>query len=345
MEIVTEVLDKAAKEAEKFKPIHVEKHLELEFDLGTLLAVDANDLDLKKIRSDSSRNNYLRHLARDNTQLLLNKIWELPTELVEEAVVVKLPQPTFILPREKHVPKPKPLTKWQQFAKEKGIQKTKKSKLSWDETLQKWIPRYGFKRAAAEKEKDWLLPVPDRGDPNEDQFTKISQIKSEKVAKNEYQRLRNLAKAKNVKVPRVGLASSDKLDSKQLGKAISLAKVSTASVGKFQAGLPKEKRAREIGPLMPISKKRKMTAPNPINEKKSNLTLLDKVLNKRPKLDIEKAVNRALHIDQRVQSGEKKSQRKGGGGGGKKRGKRSGAKPKGHKGSRKPGQNTGRKRR
>ena len=84
--------------------------------------------------------------------------------------------------------------------------------------LQKWIPRYGFKRAAAEKERDWLLPVPEGSDPNVDQFTKNSGIKSEKVAKNEYQRLRNLAKSKNIKLPRVGLPSTDKLNSKQVSE-------------------------------------------------------------------------------------------------------------------------------
>ena len=78
------------------------------------------------------------------------------------------------------------------------------------------MPRYGFKKAAAEKEKNWLLPLPDRADPNEDQFSKLAEVKSENVAKNEFQRLRNLAKAKNVKIPRVGFLSVDKLNSKQV---------------------------------------------------------------------------------------------------------------------------------
>jgi regulator of ribosome biosynthesis len=60
----------------------------------------------------------------------------LTTEKVEEAVVAKLPAPTFTLPREKPLPKPKLLTKWQKYAKEKGITKTKKLKLMWDRTLQ-----------------------------------------------------------------------------------------------------------------------------------------------------------------------------------------------------------------
>jgi regulator of ribosome biosynthesis len=81
---------------------------------------------------------------------------------------------------------------------------------------QKWVPRYGFKRAAVEKEKNWLLPAPDTAQPNEDQFSKLAKIKSENVAKNEFQRLRNLAKAKNVKIPRVGVLSADKLNSKQV---------------------------------------------------------------------------------------------------------------------------------
>jgi regulator of ribosome biosynthesis len=51
MDIVTKVLKAAAvKEADQFKSINVEKHLELEYDLGTLLAIDTNDIDVKKIR-------------------------------------------------------------------------------------------------------------------------------------------------------------------------------------------------------------------------------------------------------------------------------------------------------
>lgn len=69
--------------------------------------------------------------------MLINNIWELPVERVDEAIVATLPKPEYILPRSRVIPKPKPLTKWQQFAKEKGIQTKKKSrsKLKWDEEL------------------------------------------------------------------------------------------------------------------------------------------------------------------------------------------------------------------
>lgn len=149
------------------------------------------------------------NLTRDNVQLLLNKVWDLPTEQIEEAIMVKLPKSTFVLPRGKPVPKPRPLTKWQEFAKLKGIQKKKKGKLSWDEQLKKWVPLYGYKRAAAEKEKEWVLEVPENANPMEDQFTKGKALKNERVSKNELQRMRNIAKARNVKVPRVGITNPD----------------------------------------------------------------------------------------------------------------------------------------
>lgn len=74
-------------------------------------------------------------MTRDNTQLLLNKVWELPTSRVDEAIVAELPKPTYLIPRSLPVPKAKEPTKWEKFAKEKGIVKNKKSKLIWDEVL------------------------------------------------------------------------------------------------------------------------------------------------------------------------------------------------------------------
>lgn len=68
----------------------------------------------------------------------------------------------------------------------------------------KWVPTYGFRRAQAEREKDWVLEVPDNADPMEDQFAKKQNLKSEKVAKNEIKRMRNIVKAKKMPVPRSG---------------------------------------------------------------------------------------------------------------------------------------------
>ena len=50
MNIVKEVLDKQAKEAEKYKSINVTKHEEVKIDLGHLLISDPNNLDENELR-------------------------------------------------------------------------------------------------------------------------------------------------------------------------------------------------------------------------------------------------------------------------------------------------------
>lgn len=50
MDIVNEILEKEQRKAEKYKPITVEKHLEVDLDIGTLLASDTNDLDSKALQ-------------------------------------------------------------------------------------------------------------------------------------------------------------------------------------------------------------------------------------------------------------------------------------------------------
>ncbi|ERL86708.1 hypothetical protein D910_04114 [Dendroctonus ponderosae] len=286
MDVVSEVLQKSQEESSKYKPITVEKHIDLEYDVASLLVYDFNQFNAQYFERDA--NGYLLDLARDNTQLLINQLWELPTERVEEAIVAKLPLPKTVLPRAKPVPKPKELTKWEQFAKEKGIQKKKKSKLSWDDQLQKWVPLFGFKRSQAEKEKNWVLEVPQNADPTEDQFAKKTVSKSENVAKNELQRLRNIAKRRNIKIPRVASA-------KDLQAAVTVAKASTASLGKFQDRLPKEKEATGVTTITPgASKKRKLPPVSGDVEKKQNLDVVESILNKRPKFDVEKSVSKQI---------------------------------------------------
>ncbi|CAH1391054.1 unnamed protein product [Nezara viridula] len=287
------------------KSIQVDKLLDLYLDLGTLLAIDTNDLNNKELQS--RKDQYLKSLARDNTQILLNSIWELPTEKVENNIVAKLPKSKFILPREKPAPKPKPLTKWQTFAKEKGIKTTKKSRVTWDEVLNKWVPRYGYKKTKAEKEKDWIIEVPGNVDPYTDMFEKKSTIKQEKVAKNEFQRLRNIAKAKKTKVPSMGLPPTPKMTARQLNTAAQVANISTASLGKFQPKLKKEKTLSKSSVLN--LKKRKLPAPTKDEEYNRNLKLADSLINKKPKLNLEKAVNREI-FDQETSISERK---KGGG--------------------------------
>lgn len=77
---------------------------------------------------------------------------------------------------------------------------------------------------------------------------------------------------------------------------MTVAKSSTASIGKFQDKLPKEKESRGIAAITPgASRKRKMPPVPGAQEKSENLKIMDSVLNKRPKIDIEKAVDRHIN--------------------------------------------------
>jgi len=50
MDILSEILEKEAKKNEKYKPTDVEKNVELEFDIGNLLACDTNELNLQSLK-------------------------------------------------------------------------------------------------------------------------------------------------------------------------------------------------------------------------------------------------------------------------------------------------------
>ncbi|XP_012538695.1 ribosome biogenesis regulatory protein homolog [Monomorium pharaonis] len=310
MDLVKSILEDDQKKADLSKSTKVHKDVELEIDLGTLLASDYNVLDAKTLKSQSDL--YLKNLTRDNVQLLVNKIWELPIERVDEAVVASLPKPTYLLPRSRVIPKPKPLTKWQQFAKEKGIQTKKKgrSKLKWDEELKKWIPTYGYKRAKTQEQKEWLIEAKDNDNPTDDPFTKAKTAKQERQSKNELQRLRNIARAKKVKLPKVGLPTVAKEhfpNSQQLSEALTIARTSTASVGKFQSRLPKEKDAKGIAKeVSGIKRKRKAPPLNTTEEKRRNQGLVDNVLKSSTKILRDDYSTGVAEIKQSTTRGSKK---------------------------------------
>lgn len=186
-------------------------------------------------------------LTRQNTQIVIKQIFALKTQLQDNVDVAILPKPTYALPRAKPVPGVKVLTKWEKFSKEKGIQKKKKSKLTWDETTKSWKPLFGYK-GVNQTTDQWVIEVPANADPNEDLFEKRSDAKKERIAKNETHRLRNIARASNIKLPGAGgIVPNAELSKDELNKAQRLANVSTASLGKFNKSLPDEKPGKNLG--------------------------------------------------------------------------------------------------
>lgn len=82
----------AAKKAQ-YKSTEVQKDVDLQYDLGNLLATDLNPLDDQAMTyvtpaiyrlhhvvyhttHRSRKDEYLTELTRDNTQLLINQIWQ-----------------------------------------------------------------------------------------------------------------------------------------------------------------------------------------------------------------------------------------------------------------------------
>ncbi|XP_054841218.1 ribosome biogenesis regulatory protein homolog [Eublepharis macularius] len=299
------------REAETRRSVAVHKELELEFDAGNLLAVDRNPVG----RAVVAREALLRTLARDNTQLLVGQLWGLPSERAEGGagpVVAKLPEPSTRLPREKPLPKARPLTRWEQFARLKGIRPTRKKRgtLVWDEAAKEWRRRWGYRRAGPNPSRDWLLEVPEGADPLEDQFARRRREKRERVARNELSRLRNLARAHR------GAAANElhptgRQDRAELGRVSAVARLSTASRGRFQPRLPKEPpapksagpggRKRRFGPVLGDLE----------GEKKRQLELARSLSAKKPPLDLTRAVNKQLRQDEAEAAAAAKGKKRG----------------------------------
>jgi hypothetical protein len=61
---------------------------DLTYDLGSLTAVDAHQVDATKLRA--KKESYLHKLATSNVQLLVKRVFDLPTEVTAHAPVVSL---------------------------------------------------------------------------------------------------------------------------------------------------------------------------------------------------------------------------------------------------------------
>ena len=76
-----------------------------------------------------------------------------------------LPPPTFPLPREKPLPKQKKEeTKWEKFARKKGIKEKKRGegKMEYDEEKGDWVPKWGYKGRNKEGEGEWIVEVDEK---------------------------------------------------------------------------------------------------------------------------------------------------------------------------------------
>ena len=135
-----------AKQAITVKGIHESS---VQFDIGNLALIDLNELDSQKYKQNPER--YVNERARDLTQLLVNKLWSAERSK-EDNQFIDLPDNQIKMPRMLEYQE-KPATKWEQFAKKKGIVKKKKDRLVWDDEEKKWKPRFGYRGGCSKLER------------------------------------------------------------------------------------------------------------------------------------------------------------------------------------------------
>ncbi|KAI5810238.1 ribosome biogenesis regulatory protein-domain-containing protein [Peziza echinospora] len=183
-------------------PVTVSKPIPLEFDLGELFAFDTNPLDPTSY--ESSREACLKAVARDGAQLLINQILTtVPLKSTPDGVFAELPDPLTALPREKPLPKPKEPTKWDLFAKKKGIVKSNTNstgKMVYDEATGEWVPKWGYKGKNKAEENQWLVEVNDKkatkpGQDADNPRALSRQERMDRIKKNERQEKKNIKHA------------------------------------------------------------------------------------------------------------------------------------------------------
>ncbi|XP_040385344.1 ribosome biogenesis regulatory protein homolog [Oryza brachyantha] len=259
-----------------------------EVDLGNLMAYDPSHH--LAASASSSREELRAECLRKGTELaqaVADALFALPATEGRDGPMARLPPPATRLPREKHLPKPKPPTKWEQFAKMKGITKHKKNKREWDEQTQSWKRTYGYDRVNDDKDIP-IIEAKATDEPGVDPFAQRREEKKQRVEKQEKNRLENLKKAAKAgalpshiqlaatALPITGTKADipKKSRKKDLEDVAGMASSATASGGKFDEKLPGEKAPKNPGKhrkFLPVVEGKGMG----IQEKQQN----DKILN------------------------------------------------------------------
>ncbi|KAF8689833.1 hypothetical protein HU200_041464 [Digitaria exilis] len=237
-------------------------------------------------------------------QAVADALFALPPTEDREGPIVHLQAPTIRLPREKHLPRPKPPTKWELFAKAKGITKRKKNKREWDEQTQSWKRTYGYDRVNDDKDIP-IIDAKSTDEPGVDPFAQRMQEKKKRVEKQEKNRLENLKKSAKVgalpshiqlaakALPITGTKADlpKKSRKEDLESVAGMASSATASGGKFDEKLPGEKPPKHPGKhrkFLPVAEGKGMGN----LEKQQNDKILNSLLarNSDEQLDVGKAI-------------------------------------------------------
>lgn len=292
-----------------------------QMDLGNLMAFDPNyHFEAVPSSREELTSECLKRGA-ELVQAIANALFTLPSTEDRDGPLVKLPEPTTRLPREKHFPKPKPPTKWETFAKMKGIQKRKKDKRAFDEQTGTWKRRYGYDRVNDDNDVP-IIEAKITDEPGEDPFSKRKEDKKKRVEKQEKNHLQNLKQAAKADAlpSHVQLAATSlpitgsqgntakKASKHELENVAGMAATATASGGKFDKKLPGEKPAKHTGKyrkFLPVVEGKGMG----LDEKRQTEKVLNKLLARGSEemLDVNKAVSMFNVNDEKKRRKERKN--------------------------------------
>jgi regulator of ribosome biosynthesis len=220
---------------------------DLEYDVYNLTALNTHPF----ICNDENREEAIKMATERATQLLVKRIFSCEMEKSDQGPLAILPTETFIFPREKRIPEPKPETRWEKFAKTKGILKKKKERMVYDEVMKEWRPAFGYKRANSDVD-DAIVEIKGSMDPYADPWEESRKNKKARVDKNIKNQVQNQVRAglfkgklggkktyDPVSVPGLPIDIDDsKSSSKRRGRdgvrrALELVQHSTQSMGRF----------------------------------------------------------------------------------------------------------------
>lgn len=219
----------------------------ISLDIGNLVAFDE-----RAERGDKS----YEEAAKDATEALVHAIFSLPVSELADGRFVNLPKGQFQFPRDKPIPKERVPTKWEMYAKEKGIQKKKKrDRLVLDESTGEYIPRYGrgSKNAA---DRDVVIAHKEGMGSDYDPFSAKRQEKKKRLNQNRKKNLANIGRTvkeaglqpmQALNVAKVGPSGKKFIPKNELKDSLLVAQRSTASAGHFDERVAKEPKQKIRG--------------------------------------------------------------------------------------------------
>lgn len=212
-----------------------------------------------------------------------------------------LPKTKLLLPRFQKCEKVDTLTKWEKYAREKGIQKKKKrSKLVWSDEMKDWVPRWGHKGIKQiQEDMDIIREIKPQDNPDVNPFNVSRDERKMRLNKQRVKEAQNKLRGAGLKPSEFGGDYEDKKASgtpkqfkktrdseigkkaivadrkKKIDKKINHSKVATGSLGVYKGETDvydkKTKKVRHR--TLPVIK-------NTREEKKRTEDLLRRVFNK-----------------------------------------------------------------